>query len=278
MHYSKSTEDAYIYWCRFFIRWAGVRHPRDMGKVEVEAFLTFLAVKRAVSASTHRVALSALLFLYQKVLQVDLPWLKDIARPVARRSLPVVLSRAEVSAILGRLTGHYAVLGKLLYGTGMRINEGLRLRAKDLDFDHRAIIIREAKGFKQRVVMLPESLVEQLKCQLAHARLVWALDIAADRAGVCMPLALEKKYPMAGKSWGWFWAFPQADVSLDPRTGTTRRHHLYDQTFQREFKRAVLASGIVKDATPHTLRHSFATHLLGSLAFDLSHFRSNGKG
>jgi integron integrase len=173
-----------------------------------------------------------------------------------------VLSRAEVGAILGRLTGRYAVLGKLLYGTGMRINEGLRLRAKDVDFDHRAIVIREAKGFKQRVVMLPDSLVEQLKCQLVHSRTVWAADTAKGRAGVFMPHALEKKYPMAGKSWGWFWVFPQADVSVDPRTGITRRHHLYDQTFQREFKRVVMAASIVKDATPHTLRHSFATHLL----------------
>jgi integrase len=147
LHYSRSTEENYVYWCRFFIRWSGKRHPKEMGKTEVEGFLTFLAVERNVSASTHRVALSSLLFLYQKVLGITLPWLGDIARPTVRRRLPVVLSADEVSAILSRLTGHYSVLGRLLYGTGMRITEALQLRVKDVDFDHRAIIVREGKGF-----------------------------------------------------------------------------------------------------------------------------------
>lgn len=262
LHYSKSTEESYIYWCRNFIRWSGTRHPREMGKAEVEGFLAYLAVKRQVSVSTHRVALSSLLFLYQKVLGVELPWLDGLARPVPRRNVPVVLTRKEVANVLSRLTGHYAVLGRLLYGTGMRINEGLRLRVKDVDFAHRAIVIREAKGFKQRMVMLPDAMIASLQTQLAHARAVWAADAAAGRAGVAMPHALERKYPNAGGSWGWFWVFPQAEVSRDPRSSVIRRHHLYDQTFQRDFKRAVVAAGVVRDATPHTLRHSFATHLL----------------
>ena len=168
LHYARSTEQAYVYWIRFFIRWAGTRHPRDMGKDEVEGFLTFLAAKRGISSSTHRVALSALLFLYQKVLGVELPWLEGLSRPMQRRHLPVVLTVDEVTNILIRLTGHYAVLGRLLYGTGMRINEGLRLRVKDVDFDHRAIIIREGKGFKERVVMLPDAMVAPLKLQIAN--------------------------------------------------------------------------------------------------------------
>jgi integron integrase len=264
LHYSRSTEENYVYWCRFFIRWAGKRHPKEMGKKEVEAFLTFLAVERKVSVSTHRVALSSLLFLYQKVLSIELPWLDEVARPTVRRRLPVVLSADEVSAILLRLTGHHSVLGKLLYGTGMRINEALQLRVKDIDFAHRAIVIREAKGFKDRVVMLPSTLEEPLRAQLAHARAVWTRDNAVSCAGVFLPHALEKKYPNAGKTLAWFWVFPQAEVSVDPHSGIERRHHLYDQTFQREFKRALVAAQIAKPATPHTLRHSFATNLLQS--------------
>ncbi|MEO8384645.1 MAG: integron integrase [Betaproteobacteria bacterium] len=262
LHFSRSTEQAYIYWCRFYIRWSGTRHPREMGAAEVEAFLTFLADQRNVSPSTHKVALSALLFMYKKVLGVELPWLDGLARPNTPRRMPVVLSREEVARVLALLTGVYAVLGRLLYGTGMRINEGLQLRVKDIDFDHHAIVIREGKGFKDRVVMLPEAIIAPLKSQLNHARAVWAIDVAAARPGVFMPHALEKKYPMAGMSWGWFWIFPQAAVARDPRSGIVRRHHLYAQTFQREFKRAVVAAGITKPATPHTLRHSFATHLL----------------
>jgi len=264
LHYSRSTEENYVYWCRFFIRWSGKRHPKEMGKEQVEAFLTFLAVERNVSASTHRVALSSLLFMYQKVLGIELPWLDGLARPTVRRRLPVVLSSGEVSALLSRLTGHYSVLGKLLYGTGMRINEALQLRVKDIDFAHHAIVIREAKGFKDRVVMLPNTLAEPLREQLAHARALWAADNAISRPGVFLPHALEKKYPNAGKTLAWFWVFPQANVSVDPRSGIERRHHLYDQTFQREFKRALIATEIAKPATPHTLRHSFATNLLQS--------------
>ncbi len=264
LHYSMRTEKAYLYWIRFFIRWSGMRHPREMGGDEVREFLTFLASGRNVSASTHSVALSALLFLYQKVLCIELPWLDGLERPPVTKRLPVVLTREEVARIFTLLSGDHAILVRLLYGTGMRITEALQLRVKDVDFDHRAIVIREGKGFKDRVVMLPETLIEPLKQQIAGARALWSQDVAASKAGVFMPHALEKKYPKAGASWGWFWVFPQSHHSTDPRSGVTRRHHMYDQTFRRDFSRAVRQAGIFKPATPHTLRHSFATHLLQS--------------
>ena len=235
-----------------------------MGAAEVTDFLTHLASARKVSVSTHRVALSSLLFLYQKVLGVELPWLDNLSRPTVPRRLPVVLSREEVARLLSLIAGEHGVLARLLYGTGMRITEALQLRVKDVDFDHRAIVIREGKGFKDRVVMLPDTLVAPLKQQLAHSRAIWAQDQVDKRPGVFMPYALAKKYPNAGSSWAWFWVFPQSSVSEDPRTGIVRRHHLYDQTFRRDFRLAVRRAGITKPATPHTLRHCFATHLLQS--------------
>ena len=262
MHYSLQTERAYVHWCRAFIRFHALRHPGDMGKHEVEAFLTHLASDRGVAPSTHRQALSALLFLYGKVLEVQLPWMAEIGRPVPKRRLPVVLSADEVAAVLAHLTGEHALMARLLYGTGLRINEGLRLRVKDLDFSQRAVFVREGKGGKDRVVMLPDSLVADLRAQLGGSRLIWGADVAAGQAGVELPHALERKYPRAGSSWTWFWVFPQDHLSTDPRSGVIRRHHLYAETFQRAFKRAVQHVGIAKPATPHTLRHCFATHLL----------------
>jgi len=262
LHYGLRTEEVYVRWCKEFIRFHGLRHPGEMGAAEVEAFLTALASERRVAPSTHNQALSALLFLYSKVLQVQLPWLQEIGRPAVRRRLPVVLSQGEVKATLEALTGEHRLVGRLLYGTGMRLNEALRLRVKDVDFTHQALIVREGKGGKDRVVMLPQSLREPLQAQLRLAHAVWQADAAEQRGGVELPHALERKYPRAGQSWAWFWVFPQDHHSTDPRTGVIRRHHLYDQTFQRDFKRAVAAAGIHKPATPHTLRHSFATHLL----------------
>jgi integron integrase len=262
LHYSRSTEDIYVYWCRAFIRFHGLRHPREMGGTEVEACLTWLADERQVASATHKQALSALLFLYTKVLELNLPWINQIERPRVRRRLPVVLSREEVSAVLGGMVGELGLLARLLYGTGMRINEALQLRVKDVDFAHQAVIVRAGKGGKDRVLMLPQALTQPLREQLASSRKVWAEDVAAGTAGVEMPHALERKYPRAGASWPWFWLFPQDHHSTDPRSGVVRRHHLYDQTFQRAFKRAVRAAQIDKPATPHTLRHCFATHLL----------------
>lgn len=186
----------------------------------------------------------------------------EIGRPRSHRHLPVVLFRDEVSRLLGHLHGEHQLFAQFLYGTGMRITEELQLRVKDLDFDHSAIIAREGKGRKDRVVMLPQRLAPALRKQLAHAHALWKTDQDAGRGGVFMPDALERKYPRAGVSWAWFWLFPQATHSVDPRSGIVRRHPMYDQTFQRAFKRALAHAGITKPATPHTLRHSFATHVL----------------
>ncbi|MGZ3240607.1 MAG: integron integrase [Burkholderiaceae bacterium] len=262
LHYSLRTEEAYVYWVRFFIRFHHVRHPAEMGATEVEAFLMWLVNERNVAASTHRQALAAILFLYQKVLSVELPWLKEIGSPRTIRRLPVVLSQDEIIRILSHMHGEHQLFAQLLYGTGMRITEGLQLRVKDIEFDRRAIIVREGKGGKDRVVMLPDRLIPALRNQLSRAREIWAEDQQAGRAGVEMPYAMERKYPRAGASWAWFWAFPQAAHSTDPRSGIVRRHHMFDQTFQRAFKRAAEQAQVNKPATPHTLRHSFATHLL----------------
>lgn len=264
LHYSRSTEDAYVFWARAFIRHHGLRHPRELNGADVEAFLSWLASERQVAPATHRQALSALLFLYGKVLGVQLPWMSEIGRPRPKRRLPVVMSREEVAAVLAGLAPEWKLFGQLLYGTGMRITEGLRLRVKDVDFSHGAIIVREGKGAKDRVVMLPESLAPGLREQLTQAHAMWQQDQQDGRAGVEMPDALDRKYPRAGASWAWFWVFPQDHHSVDPRSGIVRRHHMYDQTFQRAFKRAAKAAGVTKPVSPHTLRHSFATHLLQS--------------
>jgi len=264
LHYSIRTEQAYVHWVRAFVRFHGLRHPREMGAAEVQAFLSWMAVERHVSVSTHRQALSALLFLYRQVFGQNLPWMDAMDRPQRKPRLPVVLTVAEVRAVLALLEGAHAVLAQLLYGTGMRITEALQLRTKDVDFDRLVIVVRCGKGGKDRVVMLPATLVAALKAQLQRAHGLWSADVRAGQAGVQMPDALEREYPRAAASWAWFWVFPQAEHSTCPRTGVVRRHHLYDQSFQRVFARAVRCAGISKPATPHTLRHAFATHLLQS--------------
>ena len=247
-----------------FVRFHGLRHPLEMGGSEVEEFLSWLANERSVAVSTHKQALSALMFLYQKVLGVDLPWMNKIGRPKTTVRLPVVLTTDEVARLFIRLEGGHRLLAQLLYGTGMRIMEGVRLRVKDVDFERRAIVVREGKGAKDRVVMLPASLMPALRAQMSRARLLWAADREAGRGGVQLPDALDRKYPRANVSWTWFWVFPQDVLSIDPRTGIERRHHVYEQGLQRAFKGAVERAAIHKPATPHTLRHSFATHLLQS--------------
>jgi integron integrase len=270
MHYSLRTEEAYVHWVRAFIRFHDLRHPADLAQAEIEAFLTWLAAERRVAPSTHKQALSALLFLYQKVLRQNLPWMAEIGRPRSEKRLPVVLTHEEVGRVFGCLDATefqavpHGLISRLLYGTGMRLLEGLRLRVKDLEFQHRAIVVREGKGIKDRVVMLPASLETPLREQLARAHASWASDRAAGLAGVHLPHALARKYPRAPESWAWHWVFPQAEPALDPRTGLRRRHHVQEGNVQRAFKGAVAASGIDKPATPHTLRHSFATHLLQS--------------
>ncbi len=262
LHYSFSTEKAYVYWIRFFIRWHKLKHPRDMGSAEVEAFLSMLAIQRNVSTSTHNQALSALLFLYREVLNMQLPWMDNIRRPTYTKRIPSVLTREEVAALLAAMEGDIAIVAQLLYGTGMRLMEGLRLRVKDVDFERNAIIIREAKGSKDRVVMLPRSLAGPLRKQMQAAHALWMSDRAAGKAGVEVPHALESKYPQIGSTWGWFWLFPSPTFATDPATGVVRRHHLFEDRLKRALRKAITATGIQKRVSAHTLRHSFATHLL----------------
>jgi integron integrase len=267
LHYSLRTEEAYVYWVRGFVRWSGMRHPRELGAEEVQAYLSMLANERKVSAATHRQALSALLFLYREVLGREIPWLQELGRPVPKKRLPVVLTQAEVQAVLARLSGVSGLLGRLLYGTGMRLMEGVRLRVKDVDFAHRVIIVRDGKGGKDRVVMLPRTLDQLLRDQLDTARRYWLADRSGGHAGVYLPHALAAKYVRAAESWAWFWVFPSSVISADPRSqgdGVRRRHHLHEKRLQRDLKAAVETSGVAKPATVHTLRHSFATHLLQS--------------
>jgi integron integrase len=235
-----------------------------MGAREVEAYLSYLSNEGNVSASTHQQALSALLFLYKEVLGMELPWLEDISRPKKPTRLPVVLTETEMKKLLAQLEGTHALMARLLYGSGMRLMECVRLRVKDVDFERREILVREGKGNKDRVTMLPGALCEDMQAHLERVRGLWEQDRAVDREGVFMPQALEKKYPNGGKSWPWFWFFPARTLSVDPRTGIERRHHAHPQALQRAIKRAVVDARIAKPATTHSLRHSFATHLLQS--------------
>jgi len=261
-HYSLRTEKTYLSWVRHFIHWSGLRHPADMGAPEIEAFLSMLANQRDVAASTQNQALSALLFLYKQVLGVDLPWLDGITRAKKPARLPVVLSQAEVGAVLGNTKGVNGLIIRMLYGTGMRLMDGLRLRVKDIEFDSAIILVRNGKGDKDRVVPLPATLVIPLRQQLAERRKMHDLDLARGMVDVELPHALRRKYPNAPKEWAWQYVFAAADYSTDPRTGVIRRHHIHEKTIQRAMRAAVIAAGVHKPASCHTLRHSFATHLL----------------
>ena len=261
-HYSLRTEQTYVDWIKRFIRHFGKRHPRELGAAEVEAFLTHLAVAGRVAASTQNQAKSALLFLYREVLGIELPWLDNVQQAKAPRRLPVVLTRDEVHAVLSRLEGMHWLIASLLYGSGMRLMECLRLRVKDIDFARGEILVRDGKGFKDRVTMLPAATVPMLREQMARARVLHQRDLADALGEAALPYALARKYPGTGREWGWQFVFPSEGLCTDPRDGCVRRHHLLDQAVQRAMKQAVRDAGIVKPATPHTLRHSFATHLL----------------
>ena len=263
-HYSYRTEQAYVGWIRQYIHFHGLRHPRELGAPEIEGFLNHLANERNAASSTHNQALSALLFLYGEVLDVELPWLGEIARPKRPRRLPVVLTREEVRMILAQLEGTYSLMARLLYGTGMRLMECVRLRVKDLDLKRHEIVVRQGKGGKDRITMVPAALLPELRNQVARAKIYWQTDVRSDRFGVELPYALAAKYPNASRSWPWFWVFPAHALSRDPRTHVMRRHHIHQDPLQRAVKRAVRTAGSSKPATTHSLRHAFATHLLES--------------
>ncbi|MBF6025063.1 integron integrase [Lysobacter niastensis] len=261
-HYSLRTEKVYLYWIRRFIHDNGRKHPRTLDGAAVEAFLTRLATRDHVAPSTQNQALSALLFLYREVLHIKLPWMENVIRAKRARRLPVVLARGEATLVLRRLAGREWLMASLLYGSGLRLMECLRLRIKDVDLARNEITVREGKGAKDRKTVLPASLRDALLRQMDNVRVLHEADLAAGFGAVSLPSALARKYPNAPSLLGWQYLFPAARRSIDPRDGTERRHHIDEKVLQRAVSAAARAAGIAKPVTPHTLRHSFATHLL----------------
>lgn len=261
-HYSLRTERSYVSWIVRFIRFHGLRHPRELGPPAIEAFLTHLAVVDRVAASTQNQARSALILLYREVLDLALPTLDDVVAAKMPRRLPTVLTRAEVRAVLHGLAGEHALMARLLYGSGLRLLECLRLRVKDLDFGQHQLVVRDGKGAHDRITMLPDSLVAPLEEHLIAVRALHTSDLARGFGAVYLPFALAEKYPSAAREWGWQYVFPAAQLSEDPRGGTFRRHHAAERGLQAAVKSAVRAAGLAKPASCHTFRHSFATHLL----------------
>lgn len=261
-HYALSTERTYCHWIKRYILFHGKRHPLEMGAPEIEAFLSHLATVENVSANTQNQAMHAVLYLYKHALGVDLPWLDGITRARESKRLPAVLTQRETLALLRHVHGTSGTIIKLLYGTGMRLLEGLRLRVKDLDLERREIVVREGKGNKDRVTMIPASLVDELRDHLQARRMVHDRDLATGHADVELPHAIERKYPLAAQQWAWQYVFAAKSYSTDPRTGAYRRHHVGEWVIQRAVRAASRAAGIPKLVHPHTLRHSFATHLL----------------
>jgi integron integrase len=263
LHYSLRTEETYLHWIKRFIRFHGKRHPRELGAPEVAAFLSHLATEAHVAAATQNLALAAILFLYKEVLAVDLPWLKDVTRAKKPQRLPTVLTVGEVNALLANLHDDDAgLVARLLYGTGMRLMEALRLRVKDVEFARGQITVREGKGGKDRVTVLPTQLVAPLRAHLDQRQVVFDRDAVAGKASVWLPDALARKYPTAETEWGWQYVFADDHHSRDPRSGVMRRHHLSDKVVQRAVRNAAHRAKLLRHVTPHVLRHSFATHLL----------------
>jgi len=263
-HYSLRTERAYVGWVRRFLERFPDRDPRSLGQSDVEAFLTDLAVRCNVAAGTQNQALAGLIFLFREVFCEEAPWLENVVRAKARRRLPVVLTREEIKRLLAHLEGRSWLLCALLYGTGMRLMECIRLRVKDVDLSRRALTVRDGKGAKDRVTVLPSALVDMLSREIERVRLVHADDVRDGAGEVHLPHALARKYPRAGREFAWQYVFPARGLSRDPRTGDLRRHHMDESLLQRAFKRALARARIDKAASCHTLRHSFATHLLES--------------
>lgn len=261
-HYSPKTEQAYVSWVRRYVRFHGTRHPDEMGAEEVKAYLNHLAVARKVSASTQNQALSALLFLYREVLGRDLPWLDDLTRAKRPARVPVVLTVAETQALLERLRGVPWLVASLLYGGGLRLMEALRLRIQDVDLERHEIIVRRGKGQKDRRTVLPARVRRPLVANLERVQAQHQRDLALGAGHVALPDALAEKYPDASREWRWQWVFPASNRYRDRATGQIRRHHFHESAVQRAVKEAARDAGLVKRATCHTLRHSFATHLL----------------
>jgi integron integrase len=261
-HNSLRTEQAYRQWIKRFIFFHGKRHPRELGAAEVQSFLSDLASRQQVAVATQNQALNALVFLYGQVLQMELGNLGDIERPARPARLPVVLTAVETQALLAAMSGTHQLMANLLYGSGMRLMEGIRLRVKDVDFALNHIVVREGKGFKDRVTMLPDRLKPDLQRHLERVKLLHAEDLRRGLGAVYLPLALSRKYPNAEREWCWQYVFPAAGLARDPRSNKTRRHHVNEQGLQRAVKAAVRLANIQKPATCHTLRHSFATRLL----------------
>lgn len=261
-NYSIRTERVYAEWIKRFIRFHAYRHPAEMGAAEIEAYLSHLAVKRDVSASTQNQALAALLFLYKQVLKQDLPWLDNVVRAKRPQHMPVVLTRDEVQRVLARLSGVPWLVASLLYGAGLRLTEALRLRVKDVEFSRREILVRDGKGQKDRVTVLPGTVIAVLQEHLLKVKRLHERDLAEGFGRANLPYALARKYPNAAAEWGWQFVFPSVNRSEDPRGAGTFRHHIHEKTIQRHMREAVRQAGIIKPATPHTLRHCFATHLL----------------
>ena len=261
-HYSRRTEQAYVHWVKRFILFHGKRHPREMAAAEIRAFLSHLATARNVAASTQNQALSALLFLYKQVLRRDLGWVDGIERAKRPERLPVVLTPTEARAVLGQFEGTKWLMASLLYGAGLRLLECLRLRVKDVAFDYRQILVRDGKGAKDRVTLLPDSVIEPLQAHLARVRALHQRDMAEGYGEASLPFALARKYPRVGYEWGWQYVFPSSKRSVDPESGVIRRHHLDEKVLQRAVGEAARGAGLGKPVHCHTFRHSFATHLL----------------
>ncbi len=263
-HYSYRTEQTYIHWIRRYIIFHRKRHPLEMGEKEINKFLSHLAVMEKVSASTQNQALCAIVFLYKQVLKIDIGDLSDVIWAKKADRMPVVLTRKEAQAVLSQLTGMNWLMGMLLYGAGLRLTECLQLRVKDIDFEYRQITVLNAKGAKARVTPLPERLIEPLQNHLKYVKQLFEKDLRNGYTTVYLPYALERKYPNAGKELCWRFLFPATQISTDPQTGIKRRHHIYETVLQKAVKQAVRKAGITKQASCHTFRHSFATHLLES--------------
>jgi len=261
-HYSLRTEETYIHWIKRYILFHKKQHPLEMGKLEVEAFLSYLATDKHVAASTQNQALSSILFLYKKVLNIEIDWIDNVVRAKRPKYLPTVLSPSEVRLLINEMSGVHQLLAKILYGSGLRIMELLRLRVQDINFDYKQILVRSGKGNKDRVTVLPSNIIDELIEQMAKARQIHNKDLNEGFGEVYLPFALHRKYPNAAKEWVWQYVFPSMKRSIDPRSGIIRRHHLYERGFSRAIKKAAFHIGLTKRISSHTFRHCFATHML----------------